>query len=98
MKEGVSKSLEDLADIGGKVQEEALKAGYGPTIRAESVKRLVDSVINFQTRSREIIQEMRQLSTQNATEIRAAVEQGRERLARLVEEGQALPLLPPAAS
>ena len=98
MKEGVSQSLEDLADIGGKVQEEALKAGYGPTIRAESVKRLVDSVITFQTRSREIIQEMRQLSTQNATEIRAAVEQGRERLARLVEEGQALPLIPPAAS
>jgi hypothetical protein len=98
MKEGVSQSLEDLADIGGKVQEEALKAGYGPTIRAESVKRLVDSVITFQTRSQEIIQEMRQLSTQNATEIRAAVEQGRERLARLVEEGKALPLLPPAAS
>jgi hypothetical protein len=98
MKEGVSKSLEDLADIGGKVQEEALKAGYGPTIRADSVKRLVDSVINFQTRSREIIQEMRQMSTQNATEIRTAVEQGRERLARLVEEGKALPLLPPAAS
>jgi hypothetical protein len=97
MKEGVSQSLEDLADIGGKVQEEALKAGYGPTIRAESVKRLVDSVINFQTRSREIIQEMRQLSTQNATEIRTAVEQGRERLARLVEEGKALPLIPPAA-
>ena len=98
MKEGVSQSLEDLADIGGKVQEEALKAGYGPTIRAESVKRLVDSVINFQTRSREIIQEMRQLSTQNATEIRVAVEQGKERLARLVEEGKALPLIPPAAS
>jgi hypothetical protein len=98
MKEGVSQSLEDLADIGGKVQEEALKAGYGPTIRAESVKRLVDSVSTFQTRSREIIQEMRQLSTQNATEIRVAVEQGRERLARLVEEGKALPLIPPAAS
>jgi hypothetical protein len=97
MKEGVSRSLEDLAEIGGKVQEEALKAGYGPTIRAESVKRLVDSVITFQTRSREIIQEMRQLSTQNATEIRVAVEQGRERLARLVEEGKALPLIPPAA-
>ena len=38
MKEGVSKSLEDLADIGGKVQDAAVKAGYGPTIRAESVK------------------------------------------------------------
>jgi hypothetical protein len=92
MKEGISQSLEDLADIGGKVQEEALKAGYGPTIRAESVKRLVDSVVNFQTRSQEIIQEMRTLSTQNATEIRDVVETGKARLARLVEEGQALPM------
>jgi hypothetical protein len=97
MKDGVSKSLEDLAEIGGKVQEEAIKAGYGPTIRVESVKMLVDSVINFQTRSREIIEEMRRLSTQNATEIRDAVEQGKERLARLVNEGKALPLSPSAA-
>ncbi|MDH3691309.1 MAG: cell surface protein [Gammaproteobacteria bacterium] len=94
MKEGISKSLEDLADIGGKVQEEALKAGYGPTIRAEAVKRLVDSVVNFQERSREIINEMRKLSTQNAEEIREAVEEGKQRLARLVEEGKALPLAP----
>ena len=43
MKEGVSRGLEDLADIGGKVQEAALKAGYGPTIRAEAVKRTSSS-------------------------------------------------------
>ena len=73
MKEGVSKSLEDLADIGGKVQEAALRTGYGPTIRAEAVKKLVESVINYQVRSREIIDEMRVLSTKNATEIRDAV-------------------------
>ena len=42
MKEGVNRSLEDLAEIGGKVQEAALKAGYGPTIRADAVKKLVD--------------------------------------------------------
>jgi hypothetical protein len=97
MKEGVSRSLEDLADIGGKVQEAALKAGYGPTIRAEAVKKLVESVINYQTRSREIIDEMRVLATKNATEIRDAVEDGKRRLARLVETGQAAPLeLPPA--
>lgn len=94
MKEGISKSLEDLADIGGKVQEEALKAGYGPTIRADAVKRLVESVVNFQQRSREIIDEMRKLSTQNAEEIRIAVEEGKQRLARLVEDGKALPLAP----
>jgi hypothetical protein len=93
MKEGVSKSLEDLADIGGKVQEAALKAGYGPTIRADAVKKLVDSVVNYQMRSREIIAEMRELSTKNAGEIRDAVEQGKQRLARLVESGQALELV-----
>lgn len=98
MKEGVSRSLEDLADIGGKVQEAALEAGYGPTIRAEAVKRLVDSVVNYQQRSRQIIEEMRVLSTKNAAEIRDAVEDGKQRLARLVEQGKALPLELPAAS
>ncbi len=92
MKDGISKSMEDLADIGGKVQEEALKAGYGPTIRAESVQKLVDSVVRYQERSQEIIAEMRTLSTQNAQEIRNSVEEGKQRLARLVEEGRALPL------
>ncbi len=92
MKEGIGKSMEDLADIGGKVQEEALKAGYGPTIAAESVKKLVDSVVRFQENSHRIIDEMRTLSTENAQEIRTAVEDGKQRLARLVEEGKALPL------
>jgi hypothetical protein len=92
MKEGISKSMEDLADIGGKVQEEALKAGYGPTIRIDAVKKLVDSVIRYQEHSFEIINEMRTLSTKNAEEIRTAVEDGKQRLARLVDEGKALPL------
>jgi hypothetical protein len=92
MKDGISKSMEDLAEIGGKVQEEALKAGYGPTIRADSVKKLVDSVVNYQERSQEIIAEMRDLSTRNAQEIRDSVEQGKQRLSRLVQEGKALPL------
>ena len=96
MKEGIGKSMEDLADIGGKVQEEALKAGYGPTIAAESVQKLVDSVVRFQENSTKIIDEMRTLSTQNAEEIRNAVEDGKQRLARLVEEGKALPLEFPA--
>jgi hypothetical protein len=91
MKEGVSKSLEDLADIGGKVQEAAIKAGYGPTVRADAVKKLVDSVVNFQTHSREIIEEMRELSTNNAKEIDASVEDGKRRLTRLLHQGNTLP-------
>ncbi len=90
MKEGVSQSLEVLADIGGKVQEAAVRAGYGPTIRADSVKKLVDSVVTWQTRSHEIIDEMRKQSTRNAEEIREAVEDGKRKLARLAEEGKGL--------
>ncbi|MEM8784670.1 MAG: cell surface protein [Pseudomonadota bacterium] len=86
MKEGMSKSLETLSEIGAKVQEEALRAGYGPTIRADAVKMLVDSVISYQERSREIIEEMRKQSTRNAEEIRDAVEDGKQRLARLAQQ------------
>ena len=87
MKEGVSKSLESLAEIGDKVQEAAVRAGYGPTIRADAVKKLVDSVVNFQIKSTEIIAEMRDLSTKNSAEIRDAVEDGKKRIARLVVAG-----------
>ena len=90
MKEGVSKSIEVLAEIGGKVQEEAIKAGYGPTLRADAIKKLVDSVVNFQEHSTEIIAEMRKLSTQNSDEIREAVDEGKRRIARLAEKGNAL--------
>lgn len=83
MKEGVDRSLETLSEIGGKVQEEALRAGYGPTVRADMVRQLVDSVVTYQERSLEIIAEMRELSTTNAAEIREAVEDGKGRLARL---------------
>ena len=90
MKKGVSDSLETLSEVGDAVQEEALKAGYGPTVKAESVKKLVDSVVNFQIRSREIIDEMRTLATGNSQEIQEAVEDGKRRLARLAADGNAL--------
>ena len=98
MKEGVSRSLEDLAEIGGKVQEAAVKAGYGPTIRADAVKKLVESVVTWQTRSREIIEEMRRQSTANAQEIRNAVEDAKRRMAHLAQEGKALAALEAPAS
>ena len=91
MKEGMSKSLEDLGDIGGEVQEAAIRAGYGPTIRADAVKSLVESVVNFQARSRDIIEEMRVLATKNAEEIRESVEDGKQRLAKLIQQGETLP-------
>ena len=91
MKEGMSKSLETISEIGDKVQEAAIRSGYGPTIRADAVKKLVDSVVTFQERSKEIIAEMRKLATQNSAEIRDAVEDGKKRLARLEANAQDLP-------
>ena len=91
MKEGVNQSLETLADVGGKVQEDALKAGYGPTLKAESVKKLLDAVINFQEKSRTLIAQLRDLSSKNEEEIRNTVEDGKRRLVELAKSGASLP-------
>lgn len=90
MKEGINQSLETLAEVGGKVQEDALRAGYGPTLKAQSVKKLLDSVVNFQEKSRTLIAELRQLSAQNEDEIRQAVEAGKRRLVELTRAGETL--------
>lgn len=86
MKSGVEKSLETLAEVGTKVQMEGIKAGYGPTIRAEPVKKLVDAVIDFQTQSMDAIKQLRQESTQNAEQIAKAVEEGQKRYAALLQK------------
>jgi uncharacterized protein YaaN involved in tellurite resistance len=90
MKEGVNQSLETIAEVGAKVQEDALRAGYGPTIKAESVKKLVDSVVNFQEKSKALIAEMRELATRNEQEISAAVENSKKRMAELANAGAAI--------
>jgi hypothetical protein len=90
MKEGVSKSIEVLSELGDKVQEAAVRAGYGPTIRANAVVQLVNSITNFQEKSFAIVDEMRKLSTTNSEEIRNAVEDGKRRMAHLIAEGKAL--------
>ncbi|MEM7661867.1 MAG: cell surface protein [Pseudomonadota bacterium] len=94
MKKGVDQSLEVLAEIGGDIQEAATRAGYGPTVSAAAVKTLVDSVVSYQERNQQIIEEMRVLATRNSEEIREAVEDGKRRLTRLVEQGAAAALLP----
>lgn len=87
MKKGINESLETLSEIGGKVQEAAVRAGYGPTVSAAAVKTLVESVVAFQERSQLIIEEMRKAATENSKEIRDAVEDGKRRLAHLIETG-----------
>ena len=93
MKKGMNESLEVLAEVGDKVQDAAIKAGYGPTVSAAAVKKLLDSVIDYQERSQSIISEMRHMATENSKEIRTIVEDGKRRLARLAESGAATALL-----
>lgn len=92
MKKGIEDSLEVLAEIGDKVQEAAIKAGYGPTVSAAAVKKLLDAVIAYQERSQDIINEMRHMATENSAEIRVIVEDGKRRLAKLAESGAATTL------
>jgi hypothetical protein len=94
MKAGMNRSLETLGEVGTEIAEQALRAGYGPTLRAESVQKLVESVLGFQQRSRQIIDEMRGLSESNEREIQGAVEDGKRRLAQLATEAARLPKAP----
>lgn len=83
MKAGVSKGLEALAGAGDKILEQGVRTGYGATMKAESVRKLVESVASFQERQRSIVDEERTLATRNSAEIRDAVEDGRRRFAAL---------------
>ncbi|MCA8956060.1 MAG: cell surface protein [Planctomycetes bacterium] len=92
MKDGINKSLESLGEVGTKIQEAALRAGYGPTVRAESVRKLVEAVVGFQERSYEIVNEMRVHSAKNEVELSSAVEDGKRRFAALQGRAAAAPL------
>ena len=83
MKAGVSKGLEALAGAGDKILEQGVRTGYGATTKAESVRKLVESVASFQERQRSIVDEERTLATRNSAEIRDAAEDGRRRFAAL---------------
>jgi pyridoxal/pyridoxine/pyridoxamine kinase len=90
MKEGVNKGLEDVAELGRELERAAIKAGYGSTITADSVQKLVDAISNFQVESLEMIAELRKESEENTKEIRRVVEDGKkkfnETVARFAQE------------
>ncbi len=79
MKDGVNKGLEDIATLGRELERAALKAGYGSTIRAESVQKLVDAISDFQIESLQMITDLRKESEENAKQIRNVVEAGKRR-------------------
>ena len=91
MKEGVNKSLEDVADLGRELERAAIKAGYGSTISADSVEKLVQAISDYQVESLNMIAELRKESEQSSKAIRKVVEEGKkkyqETLAKFALEG-----------
>jgi hypothetical protein len=79
LKEGVNKSLEDVADLGRELEKAALKAGYGSTISPASLEKLVTAISDYQVESLQMIAELRKESEANAKEIRRVVEDGKKR-------------------
>jgi hypothetical protein len=79
LKEGVNKGIEDVADLGRELERAALKAGYGSTIRPESVEKLVKAITDYQVESLETIAKLRKESEENARAIRKVVEDGKKR-------------------
>lgn len=84
LQDGIGKGLEALGSTGNVQLEAALKAGYGSTVKAESVKALAESVLEFQSSSLKLIEQLRAESTQSANEIEAATEDCKSRFTALL--------------
>ena len=90
LKQGVNKGLEDVAVLGRELEKAALKAGYGSTVNPQSVQKLVDAIVNYQTESREMIEQLRDESAKSAKEIEVIVEDGKKRYRDAVTKYKAI--------
>ncbi|MCV9964011.1 cell surface protein [Pararhizobium sp. BT-229] len=84
MQDGLNNSLETLASLGSKVLIDGVRVAHGPSIKASSVKMLVDATVSFQEEVGTIVRESRELATVEAATIRKDVEDGKQRVARFV--------------
>lgn len=84
LKDGMNKGIESIASAGNKQLEEALRAGYGSTIKADSLRSLVEAIVNYQESSHQLISELRNESIENAKEIDRIVEDGKQRFNNII--------------
>ncbi|VVB77968.1 Uncharacterised protein [uncultured archaeon] len=80
MIKGAEKGIEAVAEVGTGLESEALKAAYGKTYSVESVQKLIDAVVGYQTESVKLIGKYRQEATENAKAIRDRTEEARKTL------------------
>ncbi|OTQ73014.1 MULTISPECIES: merozoite surface protein 3b [unclassified Gilliamella] len=84
IKDGMNKGIESIASAGNKQLEESLRAGYSSTIKADSLRALVDAIVNYQESSQQLIAELRNESIDNAKEIDRIVEDGKQRFNNII--------------
>ena len=82
MAQGTNDSLETLAQIGTKIETQARQVGYGALIKPESVKALVDAIVQYQTETITDVAKLREESETGAKEIEEIVEEGKERVSK----------------
>lgn len=85
MKKGAERGIEDIAALGGRLEKAAIQAGYGESISAVSVQKLVDAIVAFQTESVQLIGQAREQATTNANEVKRVVEEGKQRYRAALE-------------
>lgn len=89
MSDGINNMLEDLANHGSKNLKDALSVGYGPMVRSESLRKFIDSVVEYQESSLQLVAEARRLSTDEANKIAEISEEGKRRYIAAVNKAAA---------
>ncbi|PHI28909.1 hypothetical protein [Budvicia aquatica] len=84
MKAGINQGLETIANSGNKNLEAGLRAGYGSTIKAESIRSLVNAIVSYQESSYQLIEELREESANNSKELEDIVEDGKRRFSEII--------------
>lgn len=88
MKTGINDGLNSIATQGTKQLEAGLRAGYGSTLKADSVRSLVNAIVTFQASSYQMIEELRAEATKNAEELASVVEDGKRRFTHVVTKAE----------
>lgn len=84
LKKSMNQAMEDLGSTGNTILLDAVRQGYGPTLEAASLEKLVSSIEKFQTDSVKIRDEMREKASQNSKDMEALSEASRKRMAELL--------------